>query len=715
MFSVHGLLRYHNMEMGRDADTGGQIKYVVELAEELSRRKEVERVDLFTRLIQDKRVSADYGNEIEEVSKTFRIVRTRCGGTKYMRKELLWPFLDEYIDKTIKFIRRSDAVPDIVHGHYPDGGLVALRLSRFFGVPFVFTGHSLGMNKKQKLLAEGMKEADINKKYFIDHRIGVEEEVLENADLIVTSTHQEIRRQYGLYANHDKPRYSVIPPGLNLDTFYPYYYDLMDEFKKKEEQIQARASVMEELNRFFLHPDKPLVLALCRPDKRKNISGLIMAFGRDRELQAMANLAVFAGIRKNIADMEENERDVLTEMLLLMDRYDLYGKMAIPKKHDFVLEVPELYRYTASLGGVFVNVALTEPFGLTLIEASSCGLPIVATNDGGPQDIIKNCRNGLLVDATDIEAIAAAVKKCVSRRDLWKEYSVNGINGVKKHYTWGAHSDKYLKEIKKLSGDAYKDSPVSFKKNPVGKRLTRLNRFLICDIDDTLIGGPEKDLGRLIGIIQDNRDEFGFGVATGRNLDAAMGALRKNRLPEPDIIISSVGSAIHYRDQRFPDLGWLAHISSKWNRDKIQELLKGLPFLKLQEEEAQERFKLSYYMKPGKDRLTMVHDALCSASCRYNIIYSQDRFLDILPFRASKGKAIRYLSYKWEIPQSGIMVCGDSGNDEEMLRGRLLGVVVGNYKPELEKLKGLKGIYFAGAEYAAGIIEGLGHYKFIEG
>jgi sucrose-phosphate synthase len=84
----------------------------------------------------------------------------------------------------------------------------------------------------------------------------------------------------------------------------------------------ARASVMQALNRFFLHPDKPLILALGRPDKRKNISGLVRAYGEDLDLQAMANLAVFAGIRKDIGSMEGNEQEVLTDMLLRLDRYD---------------------------------------------------------------------------------------------------------------------------------------------------------------------------------------------------------------------------------------------------------------------------------------------------------------------------------------------------------------------------------------------------------
>ena len=88
--------------------------------------------------------------------------------------------------------------------------------------------------------------------------------------------------------------------------------------------------------------------------------------------------------------------------------------------------------------------------------------------------------------------------------------------------------------------------------------------------------------------------------------------------------------------------------------------------------------------------------------------------LDILPYRASKGKAIRYLSYKWEIPLGNFLVCGDSGNDEEMLRGEPLAVVVGNYSPELEKLKGQRSIYFAKHESAGGILEAIKRYKFIE-
>ena len=714
LFSIHGLLRANNLEMGRDADTGGQIKYVVELADYLSKHESVDRVDLFTRLVADKSVSGDYSVPVEEVNEKFRIIRIQCGGRKYIRKELLWNHLDEFVDKTIKFIKQQNLIPDIVHGHYADAGYVAMNLSNFFGVPMVFTGHSLGRSKLDKLLKEGLREDDIIKRYKINTRIDVEEEVLLNADCVITSTRQEIDVQYGQYRNGKYPKFSVVPPGLDIEKFYPYYHSITSEGSRSEVEIMANASVLKELNRFFLHPDRPIILALCRPDKRKNISGLITAYGEDRELQAMANLAVFAGIRKDISDKEDNERDVLTEMLLLMDKYDLYGRMAIPKKHDFELEVPELYRIVAAGGGVFVNPALVEPFGLTLIEASSCGLPIIATNDGGPLDIMKNCQNGILVDVADTKNISRAIKKIITDEELWEKYSKNGIINVREHYTWGAHTDKYISEIKKILPEKIDEFRLDIADRAVGKRLTAVNYFLITDIDFTLIGDENPDLPELIELLNRNNEKLGFGVATGRSVDSAIDHLSKYSIPVPDVLISSVGSEIYYGKQRLYDKGWAAHISHKWNRGNIVKMLSELDFLEYQEEEAQRPFKVSYNMKPGKDRLAEIHRILQKNRCQYNLIYSHDSFLDILPYRASKGKAIRYLCYKWGINIEDVIVSGDSGNDEEMLRGEPLAIVVGNYSPELEFLRGFKNIYFAERHYAGGILEGLEYYNFTE-
>jgi sucrose-phosphate synthase len=715
LFSIHGLVRSNNLELGRDADTGGQVLYVIELAKELSKQKRVRRVDLVTRLISDKRVSDDYSISIESVTKKFQIVRIQCGGKKYIRKELLWPHLDEFVDKTIKYIKKDGAIPDIVHGHYGDAGYVAMNLSEVFGIPFIFTGHSLGRNKKLKLISDGMKEEDIVKKYNINLRIDKEEDILKKADLIVTSTNQEISKQYGLYTNKSLPKFRIIPPGLDIEKFYPYYHDMLPESKKDELHIHAHASILQELNRFFLHPDKPLILTLCRPDKRKNLSGLITAFGEDLELQAMANLAIFAGIRKDIATMQENERLVLTDMLLEMDKYDLYGKMAIPKKHNFELEVPELYRATAEKKGVFVNPALIEPFGLTLLEASACGLPIVATSDGGPRDIVANCKNGILVDPRKTKELSQAIKKVIGNPELWESFSKKGIINVRKHYTWRAHVLKYLREINELTDmDFHRISSEVTQSDAIGKKLHKINYFFISDIDHTLIGENNPRLSDLINMLEVNKEFLCFGVATGRTIDSTVKYLGKYEIPFPDVIIASVGSEIYYGKQLIYDKGWETHISFKWNRDKIVETLKEIDFLNYQEEETQRKFKISYYMKPGKDRLAKIHHILMNNKCKYNLIYSHNQFLDILPYRVSKGKAMRYLSYKWEIPLENFLVSGDSGNDEDMLRGEPLGIVVKNHDDELNKLKGHRNIYFAVNECSAGIIEGIEYYGFLE-
>jgi sucrose-phosphate synthase len=715
LFSLHGLIRSHNLEMGRDADTGGQVKYVLELGRHLSEREDIRRVDLFTRLIADKRVSSDYSDPIEVVNDKFRIVRIQCGGRKYMRKELLWPHLEEYVDKTIKFIKRNWVMPDIVHGHYPDGGHVAMQLADIFGLPFVYTGHSLGRAKLARLLEQGMSEAEIIKKFKIDRRIDTEERILARADLVVTSTRHEVKEQYALYEHKAVPKYQVIPPGIGIDTFYPFYHDTLEDSDTSENARFAQASMLKELNRFFLNPDKPLILALSRPDKRKNISGLVKAYGEDLELQAMANLAIFAGLRKDIDAMADNEREVLTEMLLAMDKHDLYGKLAIPKKHDFEYEVPALYRIAADKRGVFINPALTEPFGLTLLEASATGLPIVATDDGGPNDIVRNCKNGILVDVSDTKKISAALRRIIVDKELWEQCSKNGILNVREHYTWKSHTRGYAKVLGKMIADNHRSDMATAKPvNAIGRRLLKLNRFLVTDIDNTLLGEENNRVDELVGLLSDHRDRIGFGVATGRTIESAREVLKKHNIPTPDVMICSVGAEIYYGKRHAFGKGWASHIASRWDRERIIALLAGFDFLIYQEEATQRPFKVSYFMKPGKDRLAAIHNRLLQHRVRYNLIYSHDRYLDILPYRASKGKAIRYLSYKWEIPLMNFLVCGDSGNDEEMLRGEPRAVVVANYSHELQGLKGSRNVYFADLCCAGGIIEGLRHYRFIK-
>ena len=444
LISVHGLIRAHNLELGHNADTGGQTKYVVELAEALSECERIGRVDLFTRRIDDDAFSPDYAAPTEAITDKARIVRIDCGPEGYIRKELLYPHLDEFIAGIQTFIQDQNLDPALFHGHYADAGYVARCLAERYGVPFLFTGHSLGRNKVKALSKAGLSDEEMNRQYSIQTRIDIEERALREADVVVASTEYEIETGYELYEAHRQANYRVVPPGIDVENFYPYYHNDDPSFSRSEEQAQAAARMRYEIARFLTNPDKPLILAVSRPDKRKNIGGLIEAYGKDKALQSIANLAIFAGVRKDIEVMDDNERAVLTEMLLLMDKYDLYGKLALPKKHSPDTDIPGLYRMAAQQRGVFVNPALVENFGITLIEASSCGLPIVSTNFGGPNDIIKNCQNGILIDSRDPKAIQDALKKILVDEALWQQYSQNGVMGVREHYVWSAHCETYL-------------------------------------------------------------------------------------------------------------------------------------------------------------------------------------------------------------------------------------------------------------------------------
>lgn len=707
-YHIHGLFRGDNLELGRDADTGGQTKYVLELAKILSQSDQIRKIEVITRYINDKEVSPDYSKVEEKANDKFSIIRIGAGGGKYIRKELLWNHLDEFIDKSVKYIKSKGELPDIIHSHYADAGYVCTELTKFFGLPLVHTAHSLGINKRNNLLVQGTTTEEIEKRYKMSRRIEAEENTIFYSDRIITSTYQEIEKQYGLYNNPSADKIVVIPPSVDLDKFHQF-----NERREWDEESQkVRDGIQGELWKFFTNMNKPIILSLCRPEKRKNITGLIQAYGENPELQQKANLAIFAGIRKDISQMPDIEREVLTEILLLLDKYNLYGKMAIPKSHNFELEVPELYRIAAETHGVFVNSAFNEPFGLTLIEAAASGLPIVATNDGGPKDIIANLNNGELVDVTDPANISFALNKILDSESLWQKYSNNGINRIKKYYSWQAHAEKYIKTINDLVKEK-KGNPKTYIAS--GKRLLNFSKLMIFDIDDTTLGDYESAM-QLKQLINKVKEKVGFGVATGRTVESAKEILLKNDFILPDVIISSVGSEIHYKseDHYIYGTGWDAHISQQWKRQQIVDLLRDINFLRLQELEVQKKHKISYYVEPDKFDYDFISELLIKNKIKATLIFSHGSFLDILPSRASKGRAIRYLSYRWNIPLESILTAGNSGNDEDMLTGELLGVVVGNFSPELSGLKGRRDVYFSNKPFAAGIIDGINYYEFLK-
>lgn len=208
-----------------------QVKYVVELARALGTMPGVYRVDLLTRQISAPDVDWSYGeptemlntrsseNSMQELGESggAYIIRIPFGPKdKYIPKELLWPYIPEFVDGALRHIIQMSKVlgeqigsgqpawPVAIHGHYADAGDSAALLSGALNVPMLFTGHSLGRDKLEQNLKQGRQSREeINATYKIMRRIEGEELSLDASEIVITSTRQEIEEQWRLYDGFD--------------------------------------------------------------------------------------------------------------------------------------------------------------------------------------------------------------------------------------------------------------------------------------------------------------------------------------------------------------------------------------------------------------------------------------------------------------------------------------------------------------------------------
>ena len=159
-----------------------------------------------------------------------RILRISCGPDEFLPKEELWPYLGDWVEGVAGLYRGEGTWPDLWTGHYADGGLAAAALEEASGVPFTFTGHSLGAWKLDTLLQEAEGPAvmqEVDERYNFGARIKAERTAISRAKKIVTNSAAERHEQYahpayrGLADPEGEDRFAVIAPGTNFDIFSP--------------------------------------------------------------------------------------------------------------------------------------------------------------------------------------------------------------------------------------------------------------------------------------------------------------------------------------------------------------------------------------------------------------------------------------------------------------------------------------------------------------
>jgi sucrose synthase len=481
IMSPHGYFAQSNV-MGLP-DTGGQVVYILDqvraLEKEIRARLFDQGVDYEPQILVVTRLMPEAGHTtcnvpLESISGTenARILRVPFRNASgaviphWISRFEVWPYLERFaIEAQREILAELSTKPDLVIGNYSDGNLVASIVGERLGVTKCTIAHAL---EKTKYLLSDLYWRDNEERYHFSCQFTADLIAMNAADFIITSTYQEIAgtadsvgqyesyRAYTLPGLHRvvdgidvyDPRFNIVSPGADPDIYFPYtesdrrLHGFRPEIEAKlfEEGHPGTRGQLE-------NSQKPVLFSMARLDRIKNLTGLTQWFGESDRLRHQVNLVVVAGFLNPDDSHDAEEQTEIRRMHELMDRHALDGQMRWVSHHDRVMG-SELYRFVADGRGAFVQPALFEAFGLTVIEAMVCGLPTFATCFGGPLEIIEHGISGFHVDPNHGDAAADLMaeffERCSENPEHWGEISRGGIDRVYSRYTWKLYAERLM-------------------------------------------------------------------------------------------------------------------------------------------------------------------------------------------------------------------------------------------------------------------------------
>ncbi len=485
IISPHGFFGQSNV-LGKP-DTGGQVVYILDQVRALEREMresiheqglDVEpQIVVLTRLIPeaegttcDQRLEPILGTENARILRV--PFRTYEGGEvipQWISRFEVWPYLERYaIDAQRELLAELGGVrPDFVIGNYSDGNLVATIMAHQLGVTQCNIAHAL---EKTKYLLSDLHWQHHEAEHHFAAQYTADLMAMNTADFIITSTYQEIAGtddsvgQYESYSafslprlyrvvsgiNCFDPKFNVVSPGADPRVFFPYF----DEAHRTEE-LRSEIETMVfgspdcAFRGLLTDQEKPLLFAMSRLDRIKNMAGLVEWYAQNEELRKVANLLIVGGRLRVEESNDRDEREQIERAHWLFDEYKLEGDVRWIEMQTDKTKVGEFYRFVADHRGAFVQPALFEAFGLTVVEAMSSGLPTFATRFGGPLEIIQDGLSGFHVDPTrggeSAKKMLDFFRRCEKDPEVWDTISKAGIKRVDERYNWALYASTLLK------------------------------------------------------------------------------------------------------------------------------------------------------------------------------------------------------------------------------------------------------------------------------
>ena len=322
--------------------------------------------------------------------------------------DILFPVDNWFFNRSLT--KKASAInADVYEAHAVSGYRFPKTLEKL-GIkkPFIHTIHGVLADEYEQAKKNGYPSVrDRVANYFMQKLSKLEEETAKNATIIVTISNyslEKIQKYYGI----KQSKVRIVPNGVDTEKFKP---------------MNTKA-----VRQQFGLGNEPCVLFVGSLIPRKGLPFLVEAAKKVVRDQADTKFLIVGDgpLRNQLLDSLKTAN--------LSGNFKFLGNLK-----DNLL--PAVY----NCADVFVLPSIQEGQGIVLLEAQASGKPVVAFDIGGVNETVQNNKTGFLVNRGNVDALADALLKLLTNKELSEKMGSNGNRFVSENYTWDLCAQKMLK------------------------------------------------------------------------------------------------------------------------------------------------------------------------------------------------------------------------------------------------------------------------------